>query len=355
MPGSPVKVLIIDDSAAVCAMLTEILSADKRFAVVGTAADPFEAREKIKQLNPDGLTLDIEMPRMDGVTFLKNLMRLRPMPVVMISTLTQKGADKTLECLEIGAVDYLGKPECSSDESLQDYAHLICRKVFAASQANVRSLDSQVAAHHDIVSLNGKQLRHNFICAIGASTGGTEAIKEVLIRLPKESPPIVMAQHIPEAFSASFARRLDDCCQIEVMEAKSGMILECGKAYLAPGDDHLRIIKSDSGFMCKLEKSEPVNRHRPSVDFLFNSVAEACGKRALGILLTGMGKDGAQGLLGMKDHGAYTICQDEGSSVVWGMPGAAVQLGAAMDILPLTKISEKLIRVASSTESQPKN
>jgi len=342
---APVKVLVIDDSAAVCAVISNILSSDNRFDVVGTAADPFEAREKIKMLNPDVLTLDIEMPKMDGVTFLKNLMRLRPMPVVMISTLTQKGADKTLECLELGAVDYLGKPECTSDKSLEDYSHLIIRKVHAAASANVRRLsDVQYHDDHAIISLQGKTIKSNFICAIGASTGGTEAIKEVLVRLPKNTPPIVMAQHIPEAFSASFAKRLNDCCQINVVEARHGMPLASGTAYLAPGDSHLSIVKSGIGYQCQLDKTDPVNRHRPSVDVLFNSVANVMGKNAIGIILTGMGRDGANGLLAMRKQGALTLAQDEASSVVWGMPGAAVEIKAADDILPLSRISQWLIK-----------
>lgn len=352
MNQNPIKVLVVDDSAVICAVISDILSSDERFSVVGTAADPFEAREKIKDLHPDVLTLDIEMPKMDGVTFLKNLMRLKPMPVVIISTLTQKGADKTLECLELGAVDYLGKPECGSDKSLHDYAHLISRKVFAAAHANVRRMsDSSSQSQQDIVDLNGRRIKNNFICAIGASTGGTEAIKEVLVLLPKESPPIVMAQHIPESFSSSFAKRLDSCCQIRVQEARNGMPIEKGNAYLAPGDDHLTIIKTSLGYQCRLEKSDPVNRHRPSVDVLFHSVAEVMEDRCLGILLTGMGKDGALGLRAMRDGGAFTIAQDEASSVVWGMPGAAVGIDAASDILPLKKISEKLIRQSCSSSS----
>jgi two-component system chemotaxis response regulator CheB len=343
MGVEPIKVLVVDDSAAVCAVITNILSADKHFQVVGTAADPFEAREKIKRLQPDVLTLDIEMPKMDGITFLKNLMRLHPMPVVMISTLTQKGADKTLECLELGAVDYLGKPECSSNESLMDYAHLITRKVRAAAHANVRCTSEARETNPAVLSLNGRHIKNDFICAIGASTGGTEAIKDVLIRLPKESPPIVIAQHIPEAFSGSFAKRLNDYCVIEVQEARHGMRIEKGHAYLAPGDDHLSIIKTSFGLQCRLDKTEPVNRHRPSVDVLFHSVAEVMGERCVAVLLTGMGKDGAKGLKVIRDCGAHTICQDEHSSVVWGMPGSAVQLGAACEVLPLGKVSEKLL------------
>lgn len=347
-----IKVLVVDDSASVCAVLSNILLSDGRFDVVGTAADPFEARDKIKALNPDVLTLDIEMPKMDGVSFLKNLMRLHPMPVVMISTLTQKGADKTLECLEIGAVDYLGKPDFGSDAGLQDYSHLIRRKVYAAASANIKSSASPEERRGAVLSLNGKSIKRGFICAIGASTGGTEAIKEVLIRLPIDSPPIVMTQHIPEAFSGSFAKRLDECCQIKVVEAKQGMPIERGTAYLAPGDEHLSIIKtsimnSSGGYACKLDKNEAVNRHRPSVDVLFNSVAELMGKNCMGILLTGMGKDGAKGLLNIRQQGAVTLAQDKASSVVWGMPGAAVELGAAVEVLPLTRISEKLLRYAT--------
>jgi len=338
-----IKVLVVDDSAATCAVLSHILKSDQRFDVVGQAADPYEAREKIKQLNPDVLTLDVEMPKMDGLTFLKNLMRLRPMPVVMISTLTQKGAHKTLECLEAGAIDYLGKPECNNDKQLNDYATQIVRKVFAAATANVRTVSSITWSEMQPLKSRGK-MKSNFVCAIGASTGGTEAIKSVLVRLPENTPPIVVAQHIPKSFSSSFARRLDSCCAISVLEAEDGMPLEKNTAYIAPGDDHLIVARGPNGkYICKLKNTEPVNRHRPSVDVLFNSVANVFGKKSMGILLTGMGKDGAEGLLNLRKEGAYTLAQNEASSVVWGMPGAAVEIGAAEDVLSLDKISQKLL------------
>lgn len=342
---SLIKVLVIDDSAAVCAVLTSILASDPRLEVVGQAADPYEAREKIKFLNPDVLTLDIEMPRMDGITFLKNLMRLHPMPVVMISTLTQRGADKTLESLEIGAVDYLGKPECASNETLNDYATQIVRKVCAAAHANVKTLSHQQWHESQRLSLKGATVQFNKVCVIGASTGGTEAIREVLIRLPEKTPPILLAQHIPEAFSESFAKRLDSCCAIKVLQANDGMKIEPNTAYLAPGNDHLVVQRKDNGLYCKLLRSEPVNRHRPSVDMLFNSVAEVCGKSAIGVLLTGMGRDGAKGLLNLKQQGAYTVIQDEATSVVWGMPGTAAALNAADDMLPLDQISLALLNL----------
>lgn len=335
------KVLIVDDSAVIRALLSELLSADPRLTVVGAAHDPYEARELIKQLSPDVLTLDIEMPKMNGIAFLKNLMRLRPMPVVMISTLTQAGAPATLEALELGAVDFVPKPKEETGASLENYRDLICEKVYQAACANIARASE--AAPSILMPSAGRRLKPGYICAIGASTGGTEAIKDVLVSLPEESPPMVLTQHIPAAFSTSFAQRLNNNSALNVFEAEHDQPIKPGCAYLAPGNMHLRVVKSSYGYSCKLKDSDPVNRHKPSVEVLFDSVREAAGAKAMGIILTGMGADGAQALLRMRESGSLTVAQDEASSVVWGMPGAAVQLGAACQVLPLAKIAKYLL------------
>ncbi len=340
------RVLIVDDSALVRSMLTEILQSDPRVEVVGAAQDPFEAREMIKCLNPDVLTLDIEMPRMNGLTFLSNLMRLRPMPVVMISTLTHAGAPATLESLELGAVDFLAKPKDQGPAALADYKRTIVAKVCAAATANLSGRDDGWLDRQPVSVAESARLRANYVCAIGASTGGTEAIKEVLRVLPKQSPPILVAQHIPAAFSSSFAARLDGNCEIRVFEAEHDQPVRAGCAYVAPGGAHLELARSSYGYVCKLSERAPVNRHRPSVEVLFDSVLATAKKNAMGILLTGMGADGAEGLLRMRKGGCTTIAQDEKSSVVWGMPGAAVKLDAADRILSLNKISGAIVEDA---------
>ncbi|GAB1262000.1 protein-glutamate methylesterase/protein-glutamine glutaminase [Aurantivibrio plasticivorans] len=341
------KVVIVDDSGLVRALLSEVLNSDTRLRVVGVAADPFEAREVIKRTNPDVITLDIEMPKMNGIAFLKNLMRLRPIPVVMISTLTQAGAPATLEALEHGAVDYLAKPMSTGDVGLVQYREQIIEKVLTAAKANVSPLENQGAtASNDKVGVNvqkNKTLRRNFICFIGASTGGTEAIKEVLTALPPESPPILVTQHIPATFSSSFAQRLNNNSKLTVVEAENNMPIKPGHAYLAPGDDHLRVRKSAYGYICQIEKGDPVNRHRPSVEVLFKSAIETLGNNCMGVLLTGMGADGSQTLLEMREAGCLTIAQDEATSVVWGMPGVAVKLGGATKVLPLKQIASNII------------
>lgn len=344
----PIKVLIVDDSALIRAILREMINSDRRFTVVAEAKDPFEARELIKAHDPDVLTLDVEMPRMNGITFLSNLMRLRPMPVVMISTLTQEGAPATLEALELGAVDFLPKPQSGGDGALELYRESILEKLYWASKANV-IVDTRRApiAKSDLTAITlNRSLKPGFICAIGASTGGTEAIKHVLEALPEYSPPIVITQHIPAAFSTSFARRLDSLCQIKVYEAEHNQLIEAGAAYLAPGHSHLRLLKSPKGYVCRLDQADPVNRHRPSVEVLFDSVAQQAGANSLGIMLTGMGADGADALLRMRQAGAETVAQDEATSVVWGMPGAAVKRGAVAKVLPLDKIARQIVQAA---------
>jgi two-component system chemotaxis response regulator CheB len=339
-----IKVLIVDDSALIRGLLKEVLEQAQDIQVVGAAEDPYQARDLIKRLNPDVLTLDIEMPKMDGLSFLKNLMRLRPMPVVMISTLTQKGSPITLEALEIGAVDFIAKPTINVTENLQRYAHLLHQKVRTAAGARIRAFKELKV--EDDSALATLQFKTNSVLAIGASTGGTEAIKEVLVRMPENCPPIVITQHIPPVFSTSFAMRMDRTCKINVKEAEHGDKLQSGWAYIAPGDQHLSVVKKAGGLFCQLDSSELVNRHRPAVDVLFNSLVVACPKATVAALLTGMGSDGAQGLLALNQAGAYTIAQDELSSVVWGMPKAAVELNAANEVVRLDKVTAQMLKQA---------
>ena len=361
-----IKVLIVDDSALVRSLLTDLLRADPGIEVVGVASDAHIAREKIKALNPDVLTLDVEMPKMDGITFLKNLMRLRPMPVVMVSSLTERGADVTLDALALGAVDYLSKPKIDLAATLKDYGDELIDKIRAASRASVRALDPRraaaigahlapKAAHSTDAVLPKapppKQLRTtDRIIAIGASTGGTEAIKEVLMRLPPDSPGVVIAQHIPKAFSGPFAKRMNDNCHVTVYEAEDGQQVLAGHAYIAPGDKHLMVVRDGARYVCRLDDGVPVNRHKPSVDVLFRSVAQNAGGNAIGAILTGMGKDGARGLKEMLEAGSRTIAQDEATSVVWGMPGEAVALGAAQHVLPLENVAAKILSLADAMD-----
>ena len=356
-----IKVLIVDDSALVRSLLSDILRTDPDIEVVGVASDAHIAREKIKQLNPDVLTLDVEMPKMDGITFLKNLMRLRPMPVVMVSSLTERGADVTLDALSLGAVDYLSKPKIDLAATLKDYGDELIDKIHAASKASVRALDPRRAAAiapkaaHSTDAVLPKsaprQLRTtDRIIAIGASTGGTEAIKEVLMRLPPDSPGVVITQHIPKAFSGPFAKRMNDCCQVTVYEAEDGQQILPGHAYIAPGDKHLMLVRDGARYVCRLDDGVPVNRHKPSVDVLFRSVAQNAGRNAIGAILTGMGKDGAKGLKEMLEAGSRTIAQDEATSVVWGMPGEAVSIGAAQHVLPLDSVAGKILSLADAMD-----
>jgi len=359
--ASRIRVLIVDDSALVRQILTEILSADRQIEVVGVASDAHVAREKIKSLNPDVITLDVEMPKMDGVTFLRNLMRLRPMPVVMVSSLTEHGADVTLDALSMGAVDYLPKPKIDLAATLKDYGEQLTEKVKAAARARVRALDPsrplpQPKPSHsaDAVIPAGAPARHlrttDRIIAIGASTGGTEAIKEVLMGFPPDTPGVVVTQHIPKAFSGPFAKRMDQCCQMTVYEAQDGQQILPGHVYIAPGDRHLLVIRDGARYVCRLDDGTPVNRHKPSVDVLFRSVAQNVGRNAIGLLLTGMGKDGARGLKEMREAGSPTIAQDEATSVVWGMPGEAVAIGAAEKVLPLGDIADATMRLSEAMD-----
>lgn len=354
-----IHVLIIDDSAVVRQLLREILSSDDEIVVVGTAADPYVARDKIKRLNPDVITLDVEMPKMDGISFLRNLMRLRPMPVIMISSLTEEGADAALEALGLGAIDYVRKPKDDIAEHLSDYSMEIINKVKAAASANILPVKNKHRKDNvennepvndtcepmDNVAIKvplKKPESTQRIIAIGASTGGTEAIKEILINLSADSPGMVISQHIPKAFSTAFAKRMNSVSQMVVCEAEDGQYIEQGHVYIAPGDQHLKVDYESGKYRCVLDNGDPVNRHKPSVDVMFQSIAQVAGKNSIGVILTGMGADGARGLGEMRDCGAVTIAQDEGSSVVWGMPGAAVKSNAVDFVLPLSGIARKL-------------
>lgn len=338
---NPVKVLVVDDSALVRQLMTQLLEEDPGIQVVGSAADPYIARDKIKQLNPDVLTLDVEMPRMDGLTFLRNLMRLRPMPVVMVSTLTERGAQVTLDALSLGAVDFIAKPKLDIARGLTEYAGLLIEKVKQAAKARVIAPLPR-AANDPATPAVAYRTTHRLI-AIGASTGGTEAIREVLAQMPADAPATVIAQHIPGAFSAPFADRLDRHSRMTVVHVERDQELLPGHAYVAPGGRHLRVYRSGARWHCRLGDDDPVRRHRPSVDALFESVAEHVGGNASAALLTGMGDDGARGLLALRKAGAATLAQDEATSVVWGMPGAAVALGAAQETVPLSLVAQKLL------------
>ena len=351
-----VKVLIIDDSALVRKLLAEMLNSERGIEVVGSAADPYIAREKIKELQPDVLTLDVEMPRMDGLTFLQNLMRLYPMPVVMVSSLTEKGADVTLRALETGAIDFITKPKIDLAEGLGEYKYDLIEKIKTAAGVSktallTRSSSLSVPKRHTADAVIEKKMPRHYrttdrLIAVGASTGGTEAIKEVLLEVPPDAPGIVIAQHIPEGFSEPFARRMDKICVIKVKEAEDGEQILPGHAYIAPGYAHLMVTRDGAKYRCKLNNGPPVNRHRPSVDVLFRSVAQNAGPNAVGVILTGMGSDGADGSYEMHQAGAKTIAQDEKTSVVWGMPGEAIKRGGIDFVLSLAQVSHKMIKLS---------
>jgi len=347
-----IRLLIIDDSALIRTMLTSIFSASDDIEVVGTAADPIIAREKIKKLKPDVLTLDIEMPRMDGLTFLRNLMRLRPMPVIMVSTLTEKGAEVTLEALTIGAFDFVAKPKVDVSNTLKDYADDLIEKVMAASHAHRQvardlSMVGSKSLNADAVIKSIPAKKHfattDKIIALGSSTGGTEAVKAMVNGLPKNSPAIVISQHLPAAFSDSFAKHVNEVTEMTACVAEEGQEIRAGNIYIAPGDKHLLVVRNGARYVCQLNDGPPVNRHKPSVEVMFRSVAQNVGSNAIGVMLTGMGADGAVAMKEMHDAGAKNIIQDEASSVVWGMPGAAYKEGAADYVQPLDKVAAQIL------------
>lgn len=351
------KVLVVDDSALIRQILTQIINDTEDLEVIGTAPDPFIARDKIKRLNPDVITLDVEMPKMDGITFLKNLMRLRPMPVVMISTLTQQGADTTLKALELGAVDFVAKPTTDVSNQLGDYAEEIIEKIRTAAVASVSAIENGVrqneAADKNVnrpsetkaVSGGKPLVPGERLIALGASTGGTEAIKVVVSGLPVSTPPIVVSQHLPAAFSESFAYHVNEVTEMTAVIPKEGEPLLHGHIYIAPGDHHLQVVRQGNGYVCHLEDGPVVNRHKPAVDVMYRSVTETFGKNAVGVLLTGMGVDGAKGLLEMKEAGSPVIIQDQESSVVWGMPGEAWKIGCRDYVMPLKEVAKTILSV----------
>lgn len=338
-----IRVLCVDDSALVRSLMTEIINNQPDMEVVAVAPDPLVARELIKQHNPDVLTLDVEMPRMDGLDFLERLMRLRPMPVVMVSSLTERNSDVTLNALELGAVDFVTKPRLGLRDGLLEYSTLIAEKIRAAATSRPRR--TMTADERKTRRLVMPYATTEKLVLIGASTGGTEAIRQVLEPLPANSPAIMITQHMPAGFTRSFVQRLNSLCSLAVHEAEHGQRVLPGNVYLAPGGvAHMKVGRSGANYVVELESSEPVNRHRPSVDVLFHSAAKVVGRNALGVILTGMGKDGAQGMLAMKQAGAVTMAQDEASSVVFGMPREALHIGAADLEVPLADISETILK-----------
>jgi two-component system chemotaxis response regulator CheB len=343
-----IKVLVIDDSAVMRKLLVELINRAPDMETVGSAPDALVAREMIKTLNPDVLTLDVQMPKMDGIEFLSRLMRLRPMPVVMVSSFTQAGSDTTLRALELGAVDYIGKPRMDSARSIEEYAQELLEKIRTAHGARLQR-QSPVAAVSPFPASTSPRVPGRAIAIggkivfLGASTGGTEAIKEFLMGIPADCPPILIVQHMPESFTASFAARLDSLCPPHVIEAQGGEQIESGTVYIAPGHSHMQIKRSGNGYVTELLKTEPVNRHRPAVDVLFDSAAGLVGRNAVGVILTGMGKDGAQGLLRMREAGARTFGQDEASCVVYGMPREAALVGAVEEVSSLNDIARRVL------------
>ncbi len=345
-----IKVLIVDDSALIRALLTEIINQADDMEVIGTARDPLIAREKIRELKPDVITLDIEMPRMDGLEFLEKLMRLHPLPVLMISTHTEQGSAATLRALELGAVDFIAKPKVDIQNKLEQYAAEITEKIRIIAQAKVHPLHgSSLANKKSAIQINtplkirSQSVKKDCLIVIGASTGGTEAIKEILLQMPADCPPILIVQHMPEGFTKSYAARLDSLCEIAVNEAVHGERILPGRAYLAPGGFHLSILRTGSHIICQISEDAAVNHHRPSVDVLFNSVAKVSKINALGIILTGMGKDGAAGLKVLHDLGCKTFAQDEQSCVVFGMPKEAISRGAVDVVAPIDEIANQVL------------
>lgn len=339
-----ISVLVVDDSALIRHLLTTILERDPAIKVVGTAPDAHKARDLIKKLNPDVLTLDIEMPKMNGIEFLKKIMSLRPMPVLMVSSLTQAGADITFQALEIGAVDFVAKPQNDLQSSLEEMSDELISKVKIAAQARIKPYDmdtfNSVVEH----TAKGTCVKKRDLVAIGASTGGVEALRCVLQTLPANMPPILIVQHMPKQFTTNFARRLDQLCNVTVVEAEDGMSVVDGHVYIAPGDAHLSLANLGGGYVCRLDNSAKVCGHMPSVDVLFNSVADLIADHAVGVMLSGMGKDGAEAMLKLKNNGAYTIGQDEKSCVVYGMPKAAFEKGAIDIQLDLKNIAAELVK-----------
>lgn len=337
-----INVLVVDDSALIREVMARSLGKEGDINVVATAEDPIDAREKIKQFNPDVLTLDIEMPNMNGLQFLERIMKLRPMPVVMVSTLTQKGADETMLALELGAVDFVAKPSHDLNGGIDGFTAEVRRKVRAAAASDARSRGMSMRAKPANVPLRTAAGPAGSLIAIGASTGGVEAIRAVLSHMPADCPPVVITQHMPPGFTERFAQRLNEVTPLNVVEAKDRLVLQPGHAYVAQGDYHLRVERTSGELKCRLGHEGPVSGHRPSVDVLFESVAKVVGPMAVGAILTGMGRDGATGLKMMRDAGAYTIGQSQASALVYGMPRVAFEEGAVCEQAAVENIAAKL-------------
>jgi two-component system chemotaxis response regulator CheB len=360
-----IRVVVVDDSALVRSILTEIINRQTDMECIGAASDPLVAREMIRTLNPDVITLDVEMPRMDGLDFLSRLMRLRPMPVVMVSTLTERGAEVTLKALELGAIDFVAKPKIGVAEGIRQLSQDITDKIRVAAKARVHrsavpvpggTAAPKAAAPIAATTLASVgRMSTEKIIFIGASTGGTEATKDVLMQLPADCPAVVITQHMPPGFTTSYAKRLDGLCKIRVKEAQDGERILPGHGYIAPGGLHLSVERSGANYVARVQDGDPVNRHKPSVEVLFHSAARVVGPNALGVMLTGMGADGAKAMKVMKDAGSFNICQDEATCVVFGMPREAIAAGAADEVLPLHQIAGKLIERLRSTSGMSLN
>ncbi|EOV4452363.1 protein-glutamate methylesterase/protein glutamine deamidase [Escherichia coli] len=342
---SKIRVLSVDDSALMRQIMTEIINSHSDMEMVATAPDPLVARDLIKKFNPDVLTLDVEMPRMDGLDFLEKLMRLRPMPVVMVSSLTGKGSEVTLRALELGAIDFVTKPQLGIREGMLAYSEMIAEKVRTAANAAHKPLSAPTTLKA------GPLLSSEKLIAIGASTGGTEAIRHVLQPLPLSSPALLITQHMPPGFTRSFADRLNKLCQIGVKEAEDGERVLPGHAYIAPGDRHMELSRSGANYQIKIHDGPAVNRHRPSVDVLFHSVAKQAGRNAVGVILTGMGNDGAAGMLAMRQAGAWTLAQNEASCVVFGMPREAINMGGVCEVVDLSQVSQQMLAKISAGQA----
>ncbi|GAB2940692.1 protein-glutamate methylesterase/protein-glutamine glutaminase [Hafnia psychrotolerans] len=343
-----IRVLSVDDSALMRQLMTEIINSHPDMEMVATAPDPLVARDLIKKFNPQVLTLDVEMPRMDGLDFLEKLMRLRPMPVVMVSSLTGKGSEITLRALELGAIDFVTKPQLGIREGMLAYSELIADKIRTASKAR---LNKSVNLDQPRMLSCAPLLSSEKLIAIGSSTGGTEAIRHVLQPLPPTCPALMITQHMPPGFTRSFAERLNKLCQITVKEAEDGERVLPGHAYIAPGDRHMELARSGANYQVKLNDGPAVNRHRPSVDVLFRSVAKFAGRNAVGVILTGMGNDGAAGMLEMHSAGAYTLAQNEASCVVFGMPREAIAAGGVNEVVDLSQVSQRMLAQISAGQA----
>ena len=342
-----IKVLVVDDSAVMRSIMSRIIESQPDMKLAGVASDPVVANERLRNCEPDVITLDVEMPRMDGLAFLGQLMQTRPLPVVMVSSLTARGADTTLRALELGAVDFMAKPELSSVADLERYAEQVAEKLRAAATARIARRQAPVPPRRLLAPVSARTDR---VIVIGSSTGGVEALREVLTPLPATMPPILIAQHMPAGFTQNFARRLDTLCELDVREAEDREPLQAGRAYLAPGGWHLSLAAKAGRLETRLTQEPPINRHRPSVEALFRSAAEARDARPIGVMLSGMGADGAEAMLDLKRRGAHNIAQDEASCVVFGMPKQAIALGAIHDVLPLSEIAPRLVELCLAND-----